>query len=94
MVEYGVKIEVLLGMYEGTSREFDRNTVDHIGNRKKNRESPRQKPRRKKLNPTSLLIGCMTFPFAKKVCLRFQPGLIPVIYRLGVLIKYVVAKSG
>jgi hypothetical protein len=93
MVEYGVKIEVLLGMYEGTSREFDGNTIRPHWEQKQNRECPLQKPRRKKLNPTSVLIGCMTFPFAKKVCLHFQPGLISPIDRLGVLIKSI-AKSG
>jgi hypothetical protein len=48
MVKYGVKIEVLLGMYEGTSREFDGNTVDHIGNRKKKTENPHSKSQEEK----------------------------------------------
>jgi hypothetical protein len=87
MVEYGVKIEVLLGMYEGASGEFDGNTVWTHWEQKQNRESPLQKPRTKKLNLTSLLIGCMTFPFAKKICIHFQPGLIPPFIDWGYLLS-------
>jgi hypothetical protein len=47
MVEYGVKIEVLLGMYEGTSREFNGNTVDHIGNRNKTENAHSKSPEEK-----------------------------------------------
>jgi hypothetical protein len=45
MVEYGVKIEVLLGKYEGTSRE-----LTTLGTEKKQR-IPTLKPQKKRTEP-------------------------------------------
>jgi hypothetical protein len=77
------------------SWELDGNTVGPQWEPKRQRNTPlspsptKTKPRRKKLNPLSLLVGCMKCPFPKRfvtICLDLYPH-----YRLALLTKSMVS---